>query len=213
MKEFRAVVFDIDGTLTKEKSIWEHIHRVLGTWEGHADEFQRLFLEGRISYEEFCERDAAVWTGMNVRDLKRITDSVPYQEGAFELRAFLEAKGLSLAGISSGLWILAARVQKDFGMDFVVANDLLTEREVLTGGVRINVAHDGKGHWVKEVMKTLKVRGQEIIAIGDSRGDLEMFAFSGFSVAFNSSSPELDETADLVVKTGNLADIIPGLPI
>jgi hydroxymethylpyrimidine pyrophosphatase-like HAD family hydrolase len=62
-------------------------------------------------------------------------------------------------------------------------------------------------------MKRLRVQGKEIIAIGDSQGDLEMFALSGFGVSFNSSSPELDDAADLVIRTGNLADIIPGLPV
>lgn len=213
VKEFKVVVFDLDGTLTTEKSIWEYIHRVLGTWEDHAQEFQRLFLDGRISYEEFCERDAAVWKGMRVEDLKRITDSVPYHEGALKLQGFLKAKGLRLAAISSGLSILAERIQKDFGLDFSVANDLLVEEGVLTGEVRINVTHNGKGRWVREVMNRFGVGGHEIIAIGDSQGDLEMFALSGFCIAFNTSSSELDETADLVVKTGNMADIIPGLPV
>ncbi len=210
---FKAVVFDLDGTLTKEKSVWQYIHRVLGTWEGHAEEFQRLFHEGRISYEEFCERDARVWKGMRVETLKRITDSVPYQKGAVQLQAFLKAKGLRRAAISSGLSILAERIEKDFDLDFSVANDLLVEGGVLTGKVRINVPHDGKGRWVGEVARRFGVFGHEIIAIGDSQNDLEMFARSGFGVAFNSSSPELDEAADLVVKTDNMVDMIPRLPL
>ena len=213
LKGFKLVVFDLDGTLTTEKSIWEYIHRVLGTWEDHAEEFQRLFLEGRISYEEFCERDAKVWKGMRVEDLKRITDSVPYHEGAVQLQAFLKTKGLKLAAISSGLSILAERIRNDFGLDFFVANELLVEGGVLTGEVRINVTHDGKGLWVREAMRRFGVDDHEIIAIGDSRGDLQMFALSGFRIAFNSSSPELDKAADLVVKTGNMADIIPRLPV
>jgi phosphoserine phosphatase len=213
MSGFKAVVFDLDGTLTKEKSIWEYIHRVLGTWEGYAEEFQRLFLEGHISYEEFCERDAAVWKGRRLEEVNRIIDSVPYHEGMAELHAFLKARGLRLAAISSGLSILAERVQRDFGLEFSVANELLVAGGILTGKVNVNVLHNGKGRWVRELMNRLGIRGYEIIAIGDSRGDLDMFTLAGFSVAFNASSPELDKAADLVVKTGNLADIIPGLPL
>jgi hydroxymethylpyrimidine pyrophosphatase-like HAD family hydrolase len=62
-------------------------------------------------------------------------------------------------------------------------------------------------------MKRLDVPGHEIIAVGDSRGDLEMFACSGFCIAFNSSSPELAEAADVVVNTESMADIIPWLPL
>lgn len=212
-RRFTLAVFDLDGTLTTEKSIWEYIHRVLGTWDNYAEEFQRLFREGRISYREFCERDAGVWKGMRLEEVRRITDSVPYHEGARDFLAFLREKGLGLAAISSGLSILADRIQRDFGLDFTVANDLLVEDGVLTGEVRINVSHDGKGQWVREIMKRLDVSGHEIIAVGDSRGDLGMFAVSGFRISFNSSSPELDRAADLVVKTGNLASIIPDLPV
>jgi hydroxymethylpyrimidine pyrophosphatase-like HAD family hydrolase len=52
-----------------------------------------------------------------------------------------------------------------------------------------------------------------VIAIGDSKGDMDMFRMVGFSVAFNSSCKELDQIADVCVKSGNLADIIPQLPI
>jgi phosphoserine phosphatase len=212
LKRFKLVVFDLDGTLTTEKSVWEHIHRVLGTWENHAEHFQRLFLEGRISYQEFCDRDASVWKGIRVENLKRIVDAVPYHQGASELQAFLRAKGLKLAAISSGLSILAERIERDFGLDYAVANDLLVTDGVLTGEVRINVPHDGKAQWMRRVMARFGVNGPETIAIGDSQGDLAMFALSGFTIAFNSSSPELDRVADLVVQTANLADIIPGLP-
>ncbi|NIO03454.1 MAG: HAD-IB family phosphatase [Proteobacteria bacterium] len=213
MKQFKAALFDLDGTLTTERSVWEYIHRVLGTWEGHAEKFQSLFLKGLISYEEFCERDARVWRGMRVEEVKSITDSVPYHAGAAGLVAYLREKGLRLAGVSSGLSILAERIKRDLDLDFAVANELVEEKGVLTGEVKIHVAHDGKGVWVRELMRQLGAQGQEIIAIGDSQGDLGMFALCGFCVAFNSSSPELDQAANLVVKTGDLADIIPGLPI
>jgi len=213
MNRFKLVVFDLDGTLTPAKSIWEHIHRVLGTWENYAEDFQRLFLDGSISYQEFCERDAMVWKGMSLSDLRRVTDSVPYQRGARQLTAYLRGKGLKLAVISSGLSILTRRIEEELRLDFAVANDLLQERGILTGKVRVNVPHNGKGYWMKKLMGRLEVRRDETMAIGDSQGDLDMFAFSGFRVAFNSSSTALDEAADAVVETADMADIIPRLPL
>lgn len=46
---FKLVVFDLDGTLTRERSIWEYIHVRLGKWYGFAEEYQRQFLAGKIS--------------------------------------------------------------------------------------------------------------------------------------------------------------------
>jgi phosphoserine phosphatase len=210
---YKLAVFDLDGTLTTEKSIWKHIHQALGTWENNAAAFQRLFHQGAISYEEFCERDAMVWKGMRIDDLKAIADSVTYQDGVSELIAFLRGKGLRLAAVSSGLSILARRIERDLTLDFSVANDLLVEKGIVTGKVRINVGHDGKGYWMKKLMGLLGVQSRDIIAIGDSQGDLDMFSLAGFRVAFNSSSTELDETADAVVGTASMADIIQRLPL
>jgi hydroxymethylpyrimidine pyrophosphatase-like HAD family hydrolase len=57
------------------------------------------------------------------------------------------------------------------------------------------------------------VRPQEVIAIGDSKGDLDMFQMVGFSIAFNSSCKDLDRIASACIPSQNLADIIPKLPI
>ena len=150
---------------------------------------------------------------MRLEDLRRITDSVPYHDGAHRLVGFLRVKGLKVAAISSGLSILADRIHQELVLDFSVANDLVAKEGVVTGEVRINVPHNGKGPWMEKLMRRLGVRRHEIIAIGDSQGDLEMFAFSGFRVAFNSSSRELDELANLVIRTDNMANVIPGLPV
>jgi phosphoserine phosphatase len=49
-RRFKLVIFDLDGTLTQERSIWEYIHKQLGKWYGFAEEYQNLFLAGKISY-------------------------------------------------------------------------------------------------------------------------------------------------------------------
>jgi phosphoserine phosphatase len=51
------------------------------------------------------------------------------------------------------------------------------------------------------------------VAIGDSKGDLDMFQMVGFSIAFNSSCKDLDRIASACIPSQNLADIIPQLPI
>ena len=54
-RHFKLVIFDLDGTLTQERSIREYIHKRLDKWHGFAEEYQKKFLAGGISYERFCE--------------------------------------------------------------------------------------------------------------------------------------------------------------
>lgn len=209
---FKLAIFDLDGTLTRERSIWEYIHKRLGKWYGFAEEYQSQFLAGKISYEEFCERDAQVWKGMKVEDLLEIVKTVPFHDGAEELIGYLKQRGLKLSMVSSGLSILSNWVHQKFGFDYSVSNDLLHEEGILTGKVRIRVYYDKKAEWVRKILSRFEIKPEETIAIGDSHGDLEMFQMVGFSIAFNSSCEELERVASLCVRTKNLADLIPKLP-
>jgi phosphoserine phosphatase len=216
MKEnqrFRLAIFDLDGTLTRERSIWEYIHIRLGKWYGFAEEYQKHFLAGRISYEEFCERDAQVWKGMKMEELLEIVQTVPFHPGADELIGYLKERGLKLAMVSSGLSILSNWVHQSYGFDYSVSNDLLHENGVLTGKVRIQVYYDKKAEWVKRILQEFDMRPEEVIAIGDSLGDIDMFQMVGFSIAFNSSCQDLEKIANVCIPSQNLADIIPKLPL
>ncbi len=75
----RIVFLDCDGTLTTVKSSWEYLHRRLNLWNGNADEYQTLFRQGVIDYREFCRRDALLWRGLSVGDLKSMIGEIPYQ--------------------------------------------------------------------------------------------------------------------------------------
>jgi phosphoserine phosphatase len=210
-QQFKLAIFDLDGTLTTERSIWEYIHKQLGKWYGFAEEYQKKFLAGEISYERFCELDAEVWKGMTVEEILEIVKTVPFHPGAEELINHLKYKGLKLAMVSSGLSALSNWVHQSYGFDYSVSNDLLHENGILSGKVKIQVYYDKKAEWVKKILKQFGVKAEEVMAIGDSVGDIDMFQMVGFSVAFNSSCAGLDQIANLCISSNNLADIIPRL--
>ena len=212
-QRYKLAIFDLDGTLTRERSIWEYIHRKLGKWYGFAEKYQQRFLAGEISYEQFCELDAQVWKGMKVEELTHIVETVPFYPGVDELISHLKKKGLKLGMVSSGLSVLSDWVHKKFNFDYSVSNDLIHENGTLTGKVRIQVYYDQKAPWVSKILNQFGVRPEESIAIGDSLGDMDMLQMAGFSVAFNSSCQDLDQIADVCIKNQNLAEIIPKLPL
>lgn len=212
-RDFKLVIFDLDGTLTQERSVWEYIHKQLGKWYGFAEEYQNQFLAGEISYEEFCERDAQVWKGMKLENLLEIVKTVPFHPGVDELIDYLKQKGFILSMVSSGLSLLSNWVHEKYGFDYSVSNNLLHENGVLTGKVRIQVYYDKKAEWVEKILKQFGVKPEQVIAIGDSKGDMDMFQMVGFSIAFNSSCSDLDRIANLCISSKNLVDIIRKLPL
>ena len=210
---YKLVIFDLDGTLTQERSIWEYIHKRLGKWYGFAENYQKQFLSGKISYEEFCERDAQVWKGMRIEEVIEIAKTVPFHTGLDQLLRYLKEKRLKLSMVSSGLSVLSNWVHERYEFDYSVSNNLLHDNGILTGKVKIQVYYDQKAAWVKRILERFGARPEESIAIGDSAGDLEMFRMAGFSIAFNSSCEPLDQVATLYINSQNLADIIPRLPL
>ncbi len=208
---FKLALFDLDGTLTMEKSAWEYIHRHLGVWEGHAEKFQEAFLRGDITYDEFCRLDAAIWKGMRVSEVKEILGGIALQTGAPELLSFLKSRGVKLGLISSGLALLAEGVKEKFQFDYAIANELGTEDGVLTGEIRIRVHYDQKAEWVEDAQRTFRAGREETLAVGDSSGDIPMFRACGFSIAFNCHSPQLESIAAVCSPSKDLRDLIPVL--
>jgi phosphoserine phosphatase len=150
---------------------------------------------------------------MREEEILDIVKTVPFHPGTDELIAYLKDKRLKLSVVSSGLSVLSNWVHQKYGFDYSVSNDLLHENGVLTGKVKIQVHFDQKAEWVKRILQKFKTRPEEVIAIGDSKGDLDMFELVGFSIAFNSSCKDLDRIASVCIQGQNLADIIPQLPI
>ena len=121
----------------------------------------------------------------------------------------LKSRGIRLGIISSGLSLLSDWMREKYGFDYAVANELGFTDGVLDGTIRIHVHYDQKAEWVKDARQRFRAEKKETLAIGDSSGDITMFQMAGFSIAFNSRSPRLDEAADLSIRSSDLRDLIP----
>ena len=212
MSAYRAVLFDLDGTLTPVRSVWQHIHERLGLWDSSARHHQAAFEAGEIGYGEFCARDAAHWKGFAVSRLRAITDAIPYRPGARECVAILQGSGLLVGVISTGLTLLALRVSRELGLAYTIANRLVARRGVLTGEVQVNVEHGRKGEAVDLFCGQFGIDPLQIVAVGDSAGDISMFERSGFSIAFNPACRRTARAARRSRAGESLLDIIPLLP-
>lgn len=183
----RIVFLDCDGTLTTVKSSWEYLHRRLNLWNGNADEYQTLFRQGVIDYREFCRRDALLWKGLSVGDLKSMISEIPYQPGAKDLVASLKGAGIITVIVSTGLSFLVEKVRGELSIDLSFSNDLLYRDGRLSGEISINVDHDLKGPVVRRTLERLRLSPAEASAIGDGEGDSGMFEEVGLPIGFNTN--------------------------
>jgi hydroxymethylpyrimidine pyrophosphatase-like HAD family hydrolase len=99
----------------------------------------------------------------------------------------------------------------------------LVERPGLHGGsytvgwtAWLDIAPEGvsKAHGLKLVAKRLGIDASDVLAVGDGRNDLEMFAWAGRAVAMGQAPPEVAKAADEVVADvdeDGLADVLEPL--
>jgi len=207
---YKALALDVCGVLTTHKSVWQFIHEELGLWAGNAERFQEEFIAGAIGYREFCEKDAALWTGRTIDELTEVVSRLPYREGIGELFETARRLGLATALISTGLTLLTDRIAAEFGVDYAVANRLITADGVFTGGVEIAVPHDGKGEELIRFARQVGVTPAEVIAVGDGTSDIPMFDAAGLAVGFGDSWGSRETSHDVRIKKSlpALADLL-----
>ena len=176
----RLAAFDLDGTLLEEDSSWAALHRFFGTTR-ESRESLKLYSEGKIDYEEFMRRDIAAWPrGVTLAEIEAILSGYKVRREAPETLNGLKKKGIESAIVTSGIDILAEKVAQELGIKHWVANGLNFDSrgKILPDGVgkvdptRKDVAYLG-------MLRSLGMRAEETIAIGDTVYDLAFLRSAG----------------------------------
>jgi len=212
-RPYLAVLLDLDGTLTRVDSLWRHIHETLALWHRDAEAYQERFAAGEIDYTTFCRLDAARWKGRRAAELRQIADRVELRPGAKNFRQRLREKNVKVGVISTGLTLLAERIHRQLELDFTIANRLVTRGGYLTGEVKINVEHGCKGEAVDLFCHQFGIDAAQVIAVGDSAGDISMFRAVGYSVAFNPVAKQVARAASSICVAENLTELLKHLPL
>ncbi|MFC2133932.1 HAD family hydrolase [Bacteroidota bacterium] len=209
---YRLICFDMDGVLLEDMNFWIELHRRFGTYE-----------EGKKLTEKYVSSDyeklvrevpERLWKGRDASPYYELVNSIKYMDGVREVFAFIKKHNLKTAIISGGSLDVAKRVQKDFGVNYIYANHLVTENNKVTGEYYYPVreGYHFKAQILRDLCKKLNISTKEVIYIGDSKFDKEAFKEVGLSIAFNCNDKELKKVASIIVDSKKLSDIIKVLP-
>jgi len=216
MPPLRLVAFDMEGTLTHDPTVWEVMHRKLGTWESHGLKYWERYCAGEIEYDDFARLDVEVWRGTPVSLLDESVAEVPLKPGCVELLNALHERGVHTAIISNGLLRMAERLVRECGVHTALANRAHVEDGLLTGDLDILVPYEAKGTALLQLMADFSVTPEQTAAVGDSRSDGAMFAEAGLGVAFCPSDEHVARNAHHVIEVNDLREvgrILIGRPI
>jgi HAD superfamily PSPase-like hydrolase len=209
----RFVAFDMDGTLVDVVSSWAAVHDYFGETNSES---VRLFMTDQIDDVEFLRRDIEIWWRHNphisVHDLEAILAPVPLMPGAHALFDALHDRGIATAIVSGGIDILAKRVGRELGIDYVLANGFRVDGAGrLTGGGIIRVPIKGKEATLAQIQDQLRFRPDETAAVGNSEIDVGLFRRSRVGIAFLPEDDYVRRHATAVVTEKDLTKVLPAL--
>ncbi len=204
-QNIKLVAFDLDGVLVDSKGSWREIHAALGTLKD-AEPHEKLFYEGKISFDEWADLDTKLWAGTDINRIKEILYEIRPMRGIKytlnELR-----KNYKLAIISGGLQIIADKIKEDYNMDYAVANEILTNDGKVIGIKKV-VGFKDKGKFLREIARKEGITTAECAAVGDYINDIPMFKEAGTAIAFNPKHVDVVDYVDGIVYEKNLIKIL-----
>jgi len=192
--ELRLVAMDMDSTLVTIESI-DEMGDLLGIRDRIASVTAQA-MRGEIDYAESLRRRVALLAGLEEAALERICEQrMHLSPGAEALVRRCRERGIRTLLVSGGFDFFTAWLQQRLQIDAVLSNALEIEAGRLTGRVRGAIV-DGRAKAAKlrEEMRRLGARREQVLAIGDGANDIPMMSEAGTSVAFR-AKPAVREHA------------------
>jgi phosphoserine phosphatase len=209
----RLIAFDMDGTLVDVESSWGAVHDHFG--DNNAEAVQ-LFIHDQIDDHEFLRMDIERWwkhrPEISVFDLEEILDQVPLMPGAVKLFEEIRRRRILTAIVSGGIDILAKKIGRELGVDYVLANGFRVDPDGrLTGEGIIRVPIKAKEEVVRGIQDQLGVRPEETASVGNSAIDVGMFRRSRIGIAFRPEDDEVRKHATAIVEGHDISACLPYL--
>ena len=185
LRNFGLVAMDMDSTLITIECIDE-----IADMQGLKPQVAAITaaaMRGEIDFAESLRRRVALLAGLDEHALRRVYDErLQLSPGAELMLAKLKAYGIKTLLVSGGFVFFTERLKARLGLDYSCANTLEIAGGKLTGKVRGKIFDArGKAERLVKVRDELKLKPQQVIAIGDGANDLEMMAQAGISIAYH----------------------------
>ena len=156
-----------------------------------------LAMQGKLDFNESLQTRVSKLKNAPVSILQEVADSMPIMPGLVELIATLKKANWKVAIASGGFDFFANRLKEDYGFDYIIANNLVVNGDLLVGEVSGEIINaEVKARTLNELAKKYQIPMSQTVAIGDGANDLLMMATASTGIAIH-AKPIVQEKADI----------------
>lgn len=207
LADFGLVVMDMDSTLISIECIDE-----IADMQGLKPQVSAITEEamrGEIDFSESLRRRVALLEGLDENVLQRVYDErLKLNPGSEIMLTALKRFGIKTLLVSGGFVFFTERLKASLGLDFAYANTLEIVNGKLSGKVLGNIVDaQAKADFLIQTRDALKLKLQQVIAMGDGANDLKMMAQAGVSIAYH-AKPIVREQASYALNFVGLDGLV-----
>ena len=203
----RLICFDMDSTLIQAECI-DELARRHGVY-GQVAAITESAMRGEIDFKESFTRRVALLKGLDVSVMQDIAEKLPVTEGVDSLMSVLKTCGYKIAILSGGFTFFGEYLQRQYGIDYVYANELEVGEDGKLTGRYVGEVVDGrrKADLLRLIAQMEKVNLAQTIAVGDGANDLPMLSTAGLGIAFH-AKPRVVANAQQSINTIGIDSVL-----
>ncbi|WP_099333137.1 phosphoserine phosphatase SerB [Actinomyces minihominis] len=174
------VLTDADSTLFHEEAI-DELARLAGVFD-QVSKITESAMRGEMGFDDSLRRRVALLQGLPTSAFEEVGSQLTLASGAAELITWTHSVGAQFGVVSGGFEEILRPLVQQLGVDYLLANRLEVEGELLTGRTVGPVVNDRtKEQCVKQWSQG---RADRVVAVGDGSNDIRMLKAAGLGIAF-----------------------------
>jgi phosphoserine phosphatase len=199
------VVLDLDNVLIDTETI-DEIAEMKGI-ENEISEITARAMRGEIPYETSIRERVKMLEGIDIDEINKKMDTLPFNPGAVETATELKNQGYITVIITGGFDVIALRIKEKLNVDYAFYNTLEVKDGKLTGEVSGPLVTRDKLDVLKDLISDLGITLDECAAVGDGANDLELIKNVKLGIAYN-AKPIVKENADKLIDEKDLRKVL-----